>query len=144
MITDYLHVFLFFTTWNVLLVTLHPITHKYVNLLYLSFITTMIGLYLSFVNPKRFVLRFGKTKYYYTGLEKFFIVDITFHILVLVYVMYIYHVFYSLPNWRETSGAILILIIYLCTINIQRVYGVAFKELAMVFAVFTLLFFSLF
>lgn len=144
MITDYLHVFLFFTTWNLLLFIMHPISHRYVNLLYLAFITTMVGLYLSFVNPNRFVLRFGKTKYYFTGLEKFFLVDVTFHILVLVYAMYLYHVHYALPGWRETCGALLVLLLYVWSVNIVRVYGVQFKELAMVFAVFTLLFFSLF
>jgi hypothetical protein len=146
-IAKYLHVFSFFTTWNVILVLFNKWTHRYVNLLYLSFITTFVGLYLSFVNPRRFVFRFGQQKYNFTGLEKFFIVDITFHIFVFMYVLYLYHVhyYYAKPSmYNTTIIAFVLLLVYVSMINIRRVYGIPFEEIAIVFALCTFLYFIIF
>jgi hypothetical protein len=141
----YFYVLLFFTAWNVLLVLLHKYTHQTFDLLYLSYMTLMIGLYLSFVNPKRFVFRFGDRKYNFQGAQKFLVVDLVFHILVFLFVYYMYFDYY---HNKDCDGALLnsvaLIVLYVCAINTQKVYGITFLEFIIVFSATNLLYFILF
>lgn len=139
----------FFTTWLLILVIFHKYVHPYVNLLLLAFVTATIGLYFSFINPRRFVFYMQGERYEYTGLEKFIIVDMFFHLLVLYFVWSMYGPYYmSQDTWtyHGTWAAFGLLALYALITNIKRIYGVSFIETISVFIIaliaYTLLFTS--
>jgi hypothetical protein len=123
----------FFTTWLIILVVFNPQVYKYVNLIYLSFIVMMGGLYLSFINPRRFVCYVGATRLEFTGPQKFVIIDMFFHILVYLYIANKYKGIYGHFDLR-TLSAVLLIMAYLLFIkfDVKAVYGVQFWELAVV------------
>jgi hypothetical protein len=141
----YFYVFVFFTTWNVLLVLFHRYTYKFIDLLYLSYLTLMIGLYLSFVNPKRFIFRFGDKRYNFNGINKFLVVDLFFHILVFLFVYLTYFSYYHQQSCDSSLlNTFAIIIMYVCVVDIKKVYGITFLEFLIVFAITNLLYFILF
>lgn len=141
----YFYIFKFFTTWNIIFVLLHAYTHQIVNLLYLSYVTLMIGLYLSFVNPKKFVFKFGDKKYVFDKWSKFLSVDVLFHICVFLFVFYCYSVYYlKYGDDSQLLLSILIIFFYISMINVKKVYGVDFIEFVVVFCVVNILYFILF
>lgn len=149
MVYDYLQIFMFFTTWNVLLVIFNNITYKHINLLYTSFITLFIGLYLSFINPRRFIFKFGKKKYKFVSWEKFIAVDIVFHIFIFLYIYYkYYNSYYSLLDKCAEDEiliiSICILFTYIICINVQKVYGITLLEFLIIFCIVNIIYFILF
>jgi len=148
MLLDYFHILYFFTTWNVLLILFNKFVFKYIHLLYTSFITLFIGLYLSFINPRRFIFRFGPKKYIFTSWEKFIAVDIVFHIFAFIYIYFKYFGYYSsLDNCNEDKIliiSILILFSYIISINVNRVYGISLLEFVILFSIANLLYFIIF
>jgi hypothetical protein len=125
MVYDYLQIFMFFTIWNILLVIFNNITYKYINLLYTSFITLFIGLYLSFINPRIFILRFGGQKYKFVGWKKFIYIDIICHISIFLYIYYKYRDYYNLLDKCEEDKilfiSLCILFTYIISINVQKI-----------------------
>jgi hypothetical protein len=149
MVYDYLQIFMFFTTWNVLLVIFNRYTYKYINLLYTSFITLFIGLYLSFINPRRFVFRFANKKYKFVSWEKFISIDIIFHIFVFLYIYYKYYFVYykNIDACTEDQLLILslcILFTYIICINVEKIYGITLLEFLIVFCIANIIYFILF
>lgn len=129
----FLYVFKFFTTWCVLLALFHPYTHPYVNLLLLTFVTLIVGLYLSFVNPRRFVFYFGNARYEYTGLEKFIIVDMFFHVAVFYWIWKRYRGYYlEDANTGPTWVALFLLGTYCLLHPLQKIYGIPEREVLLV------------
>lgn len=144
MILDkYFYVLKFFTTWTLILTILHVYTSKYVNLLLLTFITSIIGLYFSFIKPRKFVLYFEGVRYEYTGLQKFIIVDMIFHLLVFYLIYSMYKNRYKL-NDSQTLNALLLLLIYSTFTDFKKLYGVEMKELFFVFIIAILLYYLIF
>lgn len=142
----YFYVLRFFTTWVLLLCLMHNVLFDKVNLLLLSWITMFVGLYLSFINPRRFVFHFEGTRYEYTGVEKFIIVDSICHVLVFYLIALFYQTYYSSlrPLSSQTINAFLILFIYVAMNNIKKTYGVGMLELGCVTVVSVILYFLIF
>lgn len=137
----------FFTTWLLILVMFHKYTYPYVNLLLLAFVTSVIGLYFSFINPRRFVFHMQDERYEYTGLQKFIIVDMFFHILVLWLVWSMYGKYYASNDvWMQqhTWVALALFALYATITDIKRIYGTSFAETFAIFIIaligFTLIF----
>jgi hypothetical protein len=130
----------FFTTWCVLLVALHNNLYKSINLLYVSFVTCVIGTYFSLYNPRYFEFEWKNKIYKVDGWKKFFLADIT-HILPFLIIYCLYYKYYkTLKNILPNINAILILIIYLNLYNVKNVYDVSFMEVSLVFIVASILY----
>lgn len=126
----YLYAFRFFTTWMIVLVIFHHTTHRYINLLLLATVTAVVGLYLSFVNPRRFVFYFEGERYEYTGLQKFIIVDIMFHVLMLYFVWLRYGGHYlTCEVGHLDMVAVALLVGYVLAHDVQRIYGIHVVEM---------------
>lgn len=146
MLSDYTYLFNFFTTWSLIMVFFHKYLYKYVNLMFITFITLIIGLYLSFVNPRRFVWYFDKVRYEYTGLQKFIIVDMIFHLLVFYYIYSHYANYYiniSIFDFK-TIIALCILILYIFTHDTKKLYGIDKYEGTGIFTISIMLYVMLF
>lgn len=127
----YFYSFKFFTTWVLVMALFHKYVFDKVNLLFLSWMTCIVGLYFSFINPRKFVFYFEGLKYEYTGLEKFIIVDILFHVLVLIAIYQYYGAYYKsigLGN-SQTLIALVIMMIYLAMFDVKKIYGVSYYEM---------------
>lgn len=142
----YFYIFVFFTTWNVLFVILHKYTHSSINLLYLSFITLFGGLYISFINPRRFEYKFLDKKYIFDGLSKFIYIDLPFHVAIFLWVYCMYYIYYKSAADEKDNLFIsfLIFVLYVAVVNIRKVYGISFIEFLLVFAVGHLVYFAIF
>jgi hypothetical protein len=142
MLSKFTNLFDFFTTWNTILVVFHRYTHAYIDLEYLSFVTLLGGLYLSFVNPKRFVFKMFGKKYYVNGIIKFIFVDIIFHLCVFLFVYSHHHSYYKqLHVYNEKIiTAFMMLCVYAIVIDCPKVYGIPMDEIVRVYAGSTLAF----
>ena len=141
---NYLYAFKFFTTWSLILALLHIYTREYVNLLFITFVTAIIGLYLSFIKPRKFVFYFETQRYVYTGLQKFIIVDMIFHILVFYLIYSRYGKYYKSVTDSKTVNAVLIMLLYASVTNLKKLYGVGLSELLFVFVIACLLYYLIF
>jgi len=143
-INEYLYILKFFTFWSVMMVVFHHMTSKHINLLYITFVTAVIGLYLSFVKPRKFVFYFERVRYEYTGIQKFIIVDMIFHLLALYFIYTRYRTSYTSITDTRNLTSLLIFIIYLSITNTKKVYGVEIIEMIGVFICATVLYWLIF
>ncbi len=150
LIQKYLYPLYFFTTWSVLFVIFHKHLFKHLHLLYITFVVMVCGLYLSFINPRKFVAYIAGEKYTYTGVQKFIIADMIFHIYVFWFILTKYGSYYrghtnNIIDVRIVN-ALLVMGVYLLFIkgNIKATYGIQFWEMCVVYAIANILFFLLF
>lgn len=124
------NIHMFFTTWVVLLLVFHDYTHRYIDLFFLTFVTLFCGLYVSLVSPRKysFVL-FGDT-YFLTGIDRFFAVDIVFHIIAFIFVYSRYHSYYTPASIDgKFLSALLIIAAYLILVDAKRQYMTSKPEM---------------
>lgn len=133
----------FFTFWSILLVILHKYTYKHVNLLFITFISLIIGSYISFLHPKYFIYEIDNEKIYLTGLHKFIIIDIFAHILPFLFVYFTYYNYYKNKSILEDPITILIVLIYGIIINHQKIYQIGFREISLILLISICLYFLL-
>ena len=141
---NYLYAFKFFTTWSLILAILHKYTRTYVNLVFITFITAIMGLYLSFIKPRKFVFYFDNERYVYTGLEKFIIVDMIFHLLVFYLIYSRYGKYYKTMFDMKTLNVVLLMLLYASVANLKKLYGVGLGEQVFVFIIACLLYYLIF
>lgn len=142
-----LYVLKFFTAWVFIMALFHKYVYKHVNILLLSFVTLIVGLYLSFINPRRFVFYMQGERFEYTGAEKFIIVDMFFHVFVFYVLLCLYGSYYRSKELFCHSGtwaAFAILALYVAITDIKKLYGISFTECICVFAVALVLYTILF
>lgn len=138
------YILLFFTTWTCLLAVLHQYTHGCINLLYLTFVTLVIGSYISFCNPGKFTVLVKKKEVDYTGIRKLLIVDLLAHALVFLFIYWRYRDYYFSGTGHvdcTLAVAVLFTVLYILLINAENVYRTSFTELFLCFVVATCLYF---
>lgn len=140
----FLYILSYFTTWSVLAVVFHAHTHRYINLVFLTFVTLVIGLYMSFINPRKFVFYFDRDRYVFTGAQKFVLIDMLFHLGAFLFVWEKY-------GWGDGNGGLLstwaaaaLFAGYVLIMPIRKIYGVELRELGVVAAVAMMLYFVVF
>lgn len=141
-VNQYLYIFRFYTTWSIIMILFHHHLHTLINLTFVTFITMMIGLYFSFINPRIFIFYFEGCKYKYSGFEKFIIVDIIFHILAFVFILT--RRYSSRLAQSSTLTACLTMFIYIMVFDTKKLYGVYLYEVIAVFMIATILYYLVF
>ncbi len=127
-----MHFLLFFTTWSMIIVFFHKYLASSFDIIFITFMTMMIGMYMSFVKPKKFSFVLGDRKIVINGLEKFFSVDLTFHVAFFLFIFVRYR---NVPtNYHKILNALLVFLFYFILIDIKRIYGITYIE---VFQLFT-------
>jgi len=139
------NIYLFFTFWMIILTLFHKYVYKYVNLLYLSFITLIIGIYMSYINPREFKFILFHESYTLKSGDKLLIVDLFAHLFIFLYIYSIYHKYYT-PFRVDTPLllSIVILLIYTFSINIKNLYSANYYELFSIGIVANLLYLIIF
>ena len=135
-----LYVLQFFTTWSCIFAIMHTYMHSWIDLKFLTFVVMIVGLYFSFINPRKFVLNLSAHEtIVFTGMQKFIVVDMIFHIGVFLYISQLYA---KQPfDHGRFFMACLFLLLYISIVNTRRVYGISFEEILYVFIVACIVFF---
>lgn len=132
----------FFTTWVVILVIFHKYTHKYLDLLYLTFVTCLIGLYISYIHPQKYDFILNYKNYTIKSLDKFILVDLLFHIIAFLFIFAKYNHKFELNI--PFLNSICIILLYSISMNLYQVYGIRQFELLTVMVIANLLYIILF
>lgn len=131
----YTNVHLFFTAWVLGLVVFHHWTHKYIDLLYLTFIVTITGFYLSIIHPRQYSFRLFDEQYKLTSWDRFLIVDII-HIFAFIFIASRYKSKLDM----KLLLAIALICLYSLVINCKDIYMINTFELVSVITCATLLY----
>lgn len=143
--SSYFYILFFFTIWNIILVLFHKYTHKYFELLYLSYVTFMVGLYFSTVNPRKITFYFGDKTIIINKWYTLILIDILFHFGVFLFVYFKYYKYYkNVDTNMLLFNSVILITIYICMICPSKVYGVKFIEILTVVTIVTLLYFAIF
>ena len=120
----------FFTIWVFILTILHQYTHKIFSMSFLTFIVMFNGLYLSYINPGKYVLHDGELTYYIDGYEKF-LVDAFLHVGVFLFIF----INYGLDKITDPKilPSLLLIMVYGLIYYPPDVYLVPFMEMTGVF-----------
>lgn len=101
---------LYFTFWVLLLVIFHKYTHKVFSLPYLIFIVLTSSIYIFYINPGKFYIRYNNGELYELQGYKKIIVDIIFHYCVFAFIYLTYGMEPFFNNWKIISSLLLMLI----------------------------------
>lgn len=128
----------FLTFWMVLLVIFHKWTHKYIDLLYLSFVCFSVGSYISFVGPG--VYKYGDVEF--KGLERLIVVDMAIHIFFFLFVYWNYYSYYKGDGNRTFFITLLIVLSFSSfVINPETIYFTSQVKLFAILILATVLYF---
>jgi hypothetical protein len=132
----------------VILAVFHKFTYKYVDLLYLSFITLIVGSYVSFIDPGYIIFKVSNNEIIkFEGFHKLIIIDLASHLFIFLFVYYLYYNYYKTTKNKNILilNALLLIIIYniLTTIYLKKlpaesIYNIKFSTTFVVFIVATL------
>ena len=126
MATILLHpLYYYYTTWNVILVCLHPWIHPYVNLLFSSFFVLVVGFFAVHLNHN-FLKKDLNTITEDTYLRSFLLVaaDVLFHVIPFIFILSKYKGYYSKKsNVYSIATSVLLIIIYMMLTDIKKVYN---------------------
>ena len=138
-----IYIFKFLTIWSFFLSLFHNYVNSYISLPFLSFICMIMGLYISYINPKKYVIyNYNKPIEIKNNLIKLLFIDIPFHILVFIFIIYKYG-FDDIYDIKIITTLLLIFFYY--SINdISFIYKISIKELQLLFIVAILLYILLF
>lgn len=140
---DILYMFKFFTIWNIVLIVFHRRLYKYVNLLYVSFITFCVGCYLSYVYPKYYLIKLNNQDYIIKGLQKLLTADVI-HIGLIIFAWTHYGAYYNKRVDMSLLMSILLITLYTQAFNVDKMYNISYDHLFMVFCIANIIYFMLF
>lgn len=111
----------FFTLWVVVIMILHTYIEPYVDIVILGILVTVVGTYISFVDPGYFSFEIFGESYTLHGVRKVCIVD-AFHLLVLF--CSIFYFSKSSTSWFKLCNALVLILVYPLIVDFQKVYHV--------------------
>lgn len=133
-----------FTFWVIILTIFHKQTFKCVNLLYLTFIVFICGLYISYINPKYYIYETQDNEtIIINGFNKFYIVDIFAHTIPFLFIYYTYRNYYANTSLLDTPFTFLFILLGFLLINSKEVYNISRQEVVLLYLVATILYFFL-
>ena len=103
-----------------------------------------MGLYISYIHPRRFTFTLFNEDYTLKHSDKFIIVDLFMHILAFVFVYITYNKYYHNSFNIPFLLSLAIIIIYSILISTYHVYGIRRFELLAVFIIANLAYLLLF
>lgn len=113
------NIHMFFTLYVIALLVFHKHTSRYVDLLLLSVVVFVVGCYLSFIEPRKYVFTIAGNTYELSGLTRLLIVDLT-HTLILIFAIYV--TMGQTLSMYQLGLTLLILVTYVVLVDVQRIY----------------------
>ena len=128
----------YLTLWIFILVIFHKFTNKIFSLPFLTFTIMVMGLYISYINPRKYYFYYnGNDNDNENGNEIIIdgyiknIIDIVFHISPFIYMVFIYGIEPFFINLKIIPS-ILLLILYNLIYCPERIYRLPKREIAIV------------
>lgn len=133
----------YFTNWTVLLILLHKFSHKYFNLLFLSFFVLIVSTYVFYINNNFFPFSFRNEVLGLYGTYKD-LMHIIIHILPLAFILSKYGSYYILKKkiFHNILPTFLLIVIYLFFVNFTHLYMIGWKDVTLLFVVTMLTYLS--
>lgn len=123
----YLYAIRYLSLWVIGLVLAHRYTFQIFNLQLLAITIFVGGFYIAFIYPRYYEFHYlSKT----LTIDNVFILTITevvFHLLTLLFVLYIYGDTYNIIS-IQTLNSILLLILYILIVDLEKTYKLTFKN----------------
>lgn len=132
------NIHMFFTLWVLILVLFHKWSHKYIDLIYLTFVVMISGLYISTIHPRQYNFWLFDERYTLKSWDRFIIADMFFHIGAFIFIASVYKSKFR-PNQKFFS-AVALICLYSLIINPKDIYNLRTFELLSVILVATLLY----
>lgn len=132
-------VFKFFTYWVIVLIVLHKLVYKYIDIVFLATIVFVMGVYISHVNPKRYTLHLSNKNIEVDGWFKFLTADVS-HSLIFLLALLMYGKYYT-DNQNDLLpliGSICLIVFYTVMFQPDKVYDVSRRELLIILIVTTI------
>lgn len=115
----------YFTIINLIFILFSKYIYKYINLLLTTLTVSIIGSVFFWLCPKEFILKINKNISIIFNGDLLKIIDILFHQIPLIYILYNYYNYYKKDPFNISFfNALLILIIYLSVSNLDYLYGI--------------------
>lgn len=115
----YTNLLYFYTTYTVLICITHYIIPSIpIDITFITLVTFIIGFYLSFIDPKKYIFWLSTKKYTVKGWKRLLSVDLI-HLLVFLYGIYVFH-----PNGKNFMISFVLTIIYFLIISITNLYNI--------------------
>lgn len=111
----------FLTLWVSVLVLFHTYTSKVFNLVILTILTCIGGLYISFVYPGYYSFRFLSYTIKVDTLAHLLMGEM-FHLILFLFIFNYYNKAYHIISY-QTINSILLIIVYLLIVDIENVYN---------------------
>ena len=103
------------------------------------------GLYISFINPRKYVFTLFNESYELSGIDRFFVVDNLFHIGIFLFVYSVYKNYYTPYSLNYQFWLVLVLFIsYIIVVDTKKLYGISRYEQVAVGVVTILVYMMLF
>jgi hypothetical protein len=138
------NIHLFFTFWVIVLLLFHKNVYRHINLLYLTFLTMIGGLYISYIHPQYYNFTLFNEQYKLKHADKFVIVDMFFHILAFVFICSMYSDYYSGQFNSSLLLAIFIVSLHVILVDSTMLYNVKPFEMLAVFVLANIAYLLLF
>lgn len=129
LLNTYLDISKYFTSWIILLVISHRYTSKVFNLILLTLLTCVGGLYISFVYPKFYQFQFSSLQITVSTFTERSITEFFIHFLLLLFVLNIYNDNYMFFS-SQSLNSIIFIIVYLLMIDVRKVYHLRYSDIA--------------
>jgi hypothetical protein len=119
---------IYLTLWVFILVVFHKFTRKIFSLSLLTFIVMFMGLYISYINPRKYYVNYNGNTIIIDGYTKN-IIDIYFHIIPFFFIYFTYGIEPFFNNWKIIPS-ILLIILYNLIFCPEKIYHLPKQEIA--------------
>lgn len=123
----------YFTIWMLVFVVFYAKLHRYVDLLLLTMIVAVFGLYITYISPKKLGIMIDKRDFSLCGLP-LYIIDTIFHQLPFWFVLLSYGRYYKRnQSVLPTLVTLFIIIVYISfQAGLEHNYNLAKKDIVTV------------
>lgn len=123
------HIFILFTTWNIIFIILYPILKNYIDILLTSLVTLIVSAYFVIIKGNQFSIEIGDENNYNVNTIYVQAVHLVLHIIPFIVIL-ILERNYKLDYMRMIF-TILLLYIYMLMVNVEKLYMITREEMVL-------------
>ncbi len=123
------HIFILFTTWNIIFIILYPILKNYIDILLTSLVTLIVSAYFVIIKGKKFNLEIGDNISYNIDTIYVHALHLVMHIIPFIVIL-ILERNYKLDYMRMVF-TILLLYIYMLVVDVEKLYMITREEMVL-------------
>jgi hypothetical protein len=118
--------------------------YKYINLMYLTFVVLVMGSFISFVYPQKYVFEMFDRRWVIDGWVRFWFVDVFMHLGMFLFILVKYGAFYKSKLDDSLMYAGVLLVLYLIVFYRPAIYQLSLLQVLSLFVIASSLYVMLF